>query len=371
MKALTRPIREIWSGRRGQQAQILIDVFDTALAAPDIAHAVSPALDMIVSRTLASGAAYLQLEGKNFMFISGSGRTPLGQPINTLMTSGLPADSSLMQILGQNLEPLFVTDLQSRAGTEHFVPADVVSLAAAAVQQQDGTLMGAFLAYMPRRHRWNRKERHLFAAVTSIMSSLVARLMVEEDAIRALTSMTDRRGTDLREHTERVAELAVRLGQLMSLDSTLLLAIRQGAFLHDLGKIFIPDAIRNKPGRLNRQEWGVMRQHAEAGHQVAQQLSFLPKAALDIVLYHHERWDGHGYPYGLAGRDIPFSARIFAVCDVYDALTSLRPYKVAWSEERALSEIRMLSGTRFDPQIVNKFLQLFPQQLREPGSALS
>lgn len=109
----------------------------------------------------------------------------------------------------------------------------------------------------------------------------------------------------------------------MGLDGVTLGAIRRGAYLHDLGKVAMPDAILHKPGRLEPAEKQVMQQHTGAGHNVAQQLAFLPRAALDIVLYHHERWDGQGYPHGLASEAIPLTTRIFAVCDVYDALTSL------------------------------------------------
>ncbi len=101
-----------------------------------------------------------------------------------------------------------------------------------------------------------------------------------------------------------------------------------------------------------------MRHHAQAGHHVALQLPFLPKATLETILYHHERWDGGGYPHGLAGADIPLLAHIFSVCDVYDALTSVRPYKDAWGHKDALNEIQAQAGRQFDPVVVKAFARL-------------
>lgn len=102
-----------------------------------------------------------------------------------------------------------------------------------------------------------------------------------------------------------------------------------------------------------------MRRHAQAGHEVAQQLPFLPAKTLQTILHHHERWDGAGYPHGLAGTDIPLTARIFSVCDVYDALTSVRPYKTAWSHGDALAEIQAQAGRQFDPEVVRVFATLW------------
>ncbi len=107
-----------------------------------------------------------------------------------------------------------------------------------------------------------------------------------------------------------------------------------------------------------------MRQHVESGYHVVQQVAFLPQATRDTVLHHHERWDGQGYPHGLKGETIPLTARIFSVSDVYDALTSLRPYKPAWSHEEAIAEIVLQTGAQFDPQVVAAFLSLFAEVAR-------
>ena len=138
--------------------------------------------------------------------------------------------------------------------------------------------------------------------------------------------------------------------------------------MHDIGKIGIPDAILTKPGRLTQEEWAVMRQHTVIGASIlGEHASGLLKLAASIALNHHEKWDGSGYPNGLAGENIPLEARIVAVADVFDALTSERPYKPAWPVEDALEMLRNESGKHFDPQVVEAFVDSLPQilQVRE------
>jgi HD-GYP domain-containing protein (c-di-GMP phosphodiesterase class II) len=134
-------------------------------------------------------------------------------------------------------------------------------------------------------------------------------------------------------------------------------AIRQGALLHDIGKLGIPDAILLKHGSLTVQERQVMQQHAVYGYNVLAPIINL-RQTLDITLYHHERWDGSGYPYGLRGEQIPLVARLFAVVDVFDALTSDRPYRSAWSHSQAIAYIKEQAGHQFDPRVVELFLEI-------------
>ncbi|MFW6234134.1 MAG: HD-GYP domain-containing protein, partial [Spirochaetota bacterium] len=129
------------------------------------------------------------------------------------------------------------------------------------------------------------------------------------------------------------------------------------AYLHDIGKISVPDSILLKPASLSPEEWAIMKSHSVVGYDFAKQLGFLPKSSLDVVRFHHERWDGTGYPDGLSGDSIPLGARIFAVADVFDALMSARPYKKAWSLAEAREEILRHAGTHFDTEIVQAFLQ--------------
>ena len=135
--------------------------------------------------------------------------------------------------------------------------------------------------------------------------------------------------------------------------------------MHDVGKIGIPDAVLRKPGKLDEQEWAVMRQHVEIGAQIiGEHASGLLRTAQRIALSHHEKWDGSGYPNGLSGEDIPLEGRIVAIADVFDALTSVRPYKAAWSVEDAVRLLQEESGRHFDPQLVELFIQQLPTILQ-------
>ena len=136
-----------------------------------------------------------------------------------------------------------------------------------------------------------------------------------------------------------------------------LVYVRRGALLHDMGKLGIPDAILQKPDKLTDEEWKIMRMHPQFAYDMLSRVEYL-KAALDIPYCHHEKWDGSGYPRGLKGEEIPVAARIFAVVDVWDALTSDRPYRPAWSKEDTLAYIREQSDKHFDPQVVELFFRV-------------
>jgi|GEM_PF-656550 len=159
-------------------------------------------------------------------------------------------------------------------------------------------------------------------------------------------------------HTRRVVQLASSLGRALKLPKDDMEGLRQGAYLHDIGKLGIPDAILLKPGKLDPREWDVMRSHSALGHSLTAHIPSIHPAARIVVRHHHERWDGTGYPDGLAGANIPLVARVFAVCDVYDALTCERPYKRAWTHEEALREIQEQAGRQFDPAVVQGFTDL-------------
>ncbi len=157
-------------------------------------------------------------------------------------------------------------------------------------------------------------------------------------------------------HTQRVTELTTRLARETGIHNGSLTHIRRGALLHDIGKMGIPDSILQKPGPLTGAEWQIMRMHPVYAYQILAPIEYL-QPALDIPHHHHERWDGRGYPAGLAREEIPLAARIFAVVDVYDALNSNRPYRNAWPVEQTLDHIRDNSGRMFDPEIVPVFLK--------------
>ena len=156
-------------------------------------------------------------------------------------------------------------------------------------------------------------------------------------------------------HTRNVVEKTIELARQLEIPGTDLIHLRRGAALHDIGKMGIPDHILHKPGPLTEEEWDIMRQHPRYARDLLSPIDYL-QPAMDIPCYHHERWDGSGYPTGLKGEEIPLSARLFAVVDVFDALTSDRPYRNAWPKQDALRYIQEQAGKLFDPNITAKFL---------------
>jgi putative nucleotidyltransferase with HDIG domain len=179
-----------------------------------------------------------------------------------------------------------------------------------------------------------------------------------EEALKGMGVALEYRDLETAGHTERVTALALRLAEALGLGEPALTHLRWGAYLHDLGKLAIPDAILKKPGKLTPEEWERMQAHTTLGEEMARRLGFLPPATLEIIRHHHERWDGSGYPDGLAGEAIPLLARVFALADIYDALTSERLYKPAWSHEEALLELERQAGRQFDPELARTFLRL-------------
>jgi putative nucleotidyltransferase with HDIG domain len=170
------------------------------------------------------------------------------------------------------------------------------------------------------------------------------------------------RALDLRDretegHTQRVAEMTLRLARALGVADSELAHIRRGALLHDIGKMGVPDQILLKPGRLTDDEWVTMRSHPVYAFEMLSPIAYL-RPALEIPYCHHEKWDGTGYPRGLKGAQIPLSARIFAVVDVWDALKSDRPYRAGWPDEDVLAYLREQSGKHFDPLAVSEFLRM-------------
>jgi putative nucleotidyltransferase with HDIG domain len=175
-----------------------------------------------------------------------------------------------------------------------------------------------------------------------------------DTTIEGWSCALDLRDKETEGHTLRVTELTLRLAREMGISEAELVHVRRGALLHDIGKMGIPDAILLKPGPLSDEEWVIMRKHPVYALDLLSRIPYL-RSSLDVPYYHHEKWDGSGYPTGLCGEQIPLAARIFAVADVWDALRSDRPYRPGWEEERAREYIISEAGKHFDPQVVEVF----------------
>src|SRR5208282_3585736 len=191
--------------------------------------------------------------------------------------------------------------------------------------------------------------------------------------LQALGDALDLKDAETEGHSRRVTAFTIAIARAMGVPQDRVRVIARGAFLHDVGKMAIPDAILRKPGRLSPEEQVIMQQHAQLGYQMLRKIPFLHEAA-DIVYSHQERFDGSGYPRGLKGDQIPLGARIFAIADTFDAMTSDRPYRAAQSIPSGRREIQRQSGKQFDPEIVQVFQSISEriwQELRSEIEAQS
>ncbi len=199
-----------------------------------------------------------------------------------------------------------------------------------------------------------------------------------DDTLLALSQALDLRDQSSGGHLQRVTAYSLLIAEQLNLPPEGVESLRLGSLLHDIGKIGVSDAILHKNGKLTEDEWGLMRKHPAWGRSIIEGVDFL-RRALGVIEAHHEWWDGRGYPYGLRGTAIPLEARIFAVADVFDALTVERPYKAAWSPDAAREQILSEAGTHFDPQVVAAFRAVYERLVEvmrraeelEPHHALS
>lgn len=189
-----------------------------------------------------------------------------------------------------------------------------------------------------------------------------------DHTLAALMSALDARDRETEGHSLRVAQIALSLGRKLNLSGTQLKALERGSLLHDIGKIGISDTILHKPGPLSASEWEIMRLHPDIGARIVEDIPFL-QDTLAVVRYHQERWDGSGYPIGLSGRDIPHLARIFAVADAFDALTSDRPYRTRIQPSEALQYLHEQAGILFDPEMVQTLEEIASQGMLDDGDA--
>jgi HD-GYP domain-containing protein (c-di-GMP phosphodiesterase class II)/PAS domain-containing protein len=190
-------------------------------------------------------------------------------------------------------------------------------------------------------------------------------ILAYDNTIMGWSYALDMRDRETEGHSRRVMEMTLQIAKALGISGEDLAHIKRGALLHDIGKIAVPDSILLKPGPLTDGEWEIMRRHPEHAYNMLCKIDYL-KPALVIPYFHHEKWDGTGYPRGLRGEEIPLPARIFAIVDVWDALTSDRPYRSAWPREKVINYISTLAGAHFDPELVNIFMKVessFGEQL--------
>jgi len=210
------------------------------------------------------------------------------------------------------------------------------------------------------------EQSQLFAKVRADAATLENSY---DSTLKALVAALDAKDDITEGHCERVAKLTVHLAKAMNVPQSMLVHVERGALLHDVGKIGVPDGILKKPAGLNEAEWEAMRKHPLLAGLMVSKIGFL-EPAMPILLYHHEKYDGTGYPFGLADDNIPLEARIFSIIDAYDAMTSDRPYRPAMSHDAAMIEIYRNAGSQFDPAVVDAFAELMitrPDLRENPG----
>jgi len=244
--------------------------------------------------------------------------------------------------------------------------------------RSDGKALGRVILFVEADWQPDPIEHEFMADLARALSMLISRCMISEtlrvreieleeartDAIRRLGAASEYRDNETGMHVMRMTHYATAIAKAMNIPPEMRELLAICAPMHDVGKIGIPDAILLKPGSLTHEEFAVMKTHTELGKRLLDGDDYLIKAAGDIAACHHERWDGSGYPYGLAGEEIPLLARICAIADVFDALTSLRPYKLPWPVDEAIDWVKQQSGSQFDPATVDAFVAALPDILR-------
>jgi HD-GYP domain-containing protein (c-di-GMP phosphodiesterase class II) len=229
--------------------------------------------------------------------------------------------------------------------------------------------------WIGRKSEISKNEIRLISAVTDIAANAIYRSALHEQTRKNAMELAEAYETtlegwaqalELREHEtaghcKRVIKYTVSLAKMFGFNGNNLINIRRGASLHDIGKMGIPDSILLKKGPLTQKEWAVMRRHPIYAQKLLSRIPYLIPA-IDIPYYHHEKWDGTGYPKGLKGEEIPLSARLFSVIDVWDALSSNRPYRKAWPRDQVINYLKEQSGFQFDPEVVDAFLKLISNE---------
>ena len=367
-----------------------------ALRAVDQAIISSQPLSVVLNRLLAElvellhvpGAAVLRLsaDGQQLNALAAHGVRPEGSSAAAIPVEGsLPGRAVLEKAAihtgGVMLEPASIPATGDGEAAPNPGPARYFALPLTADHHMLGVLevvqtnhtpppadwLG-FLDAMAHQaanaiSRWELQEslhnsnEELAAAYSSLGIKTGELAIAYEATLAGWSKALELRDRETQGHTQRVTDLAIRMASQVGMTEQELLQVHRGALLHDIGKMGIPDSILQKPGPLTDEEWQVMRQHPVYARQMLQPIPYLDPA-VEIPASHHEWWNGQGYPLGLRGEEIPLSARIFALADVWDALCSNRPYRQAWPPEKVAAYIRAGCGVQFDPQLVEEFLKL-------------
>ena len=350
-------------------------IIDTAIASSfDIRFTLGILLDQVSKQ--------LGIETANIMIFD-----PITQTVQSSVTQGFHTNrlGQASLHLGQSLSrqvirerrTIAIEDLTNNAegisGTADLVSAGITAYLGVPLVAK-GVIKGVLEIYQGKPISLDQDQRSFLdmlagqAAIAidsaqlfeNLQGSNVELMMAYDETIEGWSQAMDLRDKETEGHSRRVTEMTVKLASSFGSSPEDLIHIRRGALLHDIGKLGVPDEILRKPGPLTDEEWVIMRKHPQAAYDMLAPITYL-HTALDIPFCHHEKWDGSGYPRGLKGNQIPLAARIFAVADVWDALTSDRPYRGAWSREKTFAFIQEQSGIQFDPGVVSVFIRELPE----------
>ncbi len=362
---------EIKMKRQMQQLSILRSI-DLAIASGlDLNLLLSMLLDRVTALMHVDAATVLLLNPNTNMLEFAAGK---GFRLNTLQYTRLRLGEGYAGRVALERKMVNISDLRvegiefNRSPLflqENFVTYWGVPLIA------KGRVLGVLEMFHRSPLKWDTDLRNFLAMVggqaaiaidsakmfSELQKSNVELSLAYDATIEGLSRALDLRDKETKEHTSRVTNITVKLAARLGVGQSDLIHIRRGAMLHDIGKVAIPDQILFKPGPLVEEEWQIMRRHPNIAVELLSTVSYL-EPALEIPHWHHEKWNGTGYPDGLQHENIPFSARLFALVDVYDALTSNRPYRSAWPKQDAIRYIANEAGKHFDPKIVPDFLDL-------------
>ena len=292
----------------------------------------------------------------------------------------IPLSDSLAGTIYTKNAPLVVNDVSHDIRHNMSVAAQINfrtrSLVGVPMRIQD-RVIGVLEALNKKQGGFTEEDVKILTAIASqaavaIENAQLVQALQEsyESTLEGWAAALDLRDKETEGHSQRVTVLTIRLAEQMGLSKEFLTYVRQGALLHDIGKMAVPDHILHKKGPLTDPEKAIMCQHPVNAYNMLYPITYL-RPALDIPYCHHEKWDGTGYPRGLKGDEIPLAARIFTVIDVWDALRSDRPYRKAWSERETLAYIQEQAGTSLDPNVVAHFVELFPSIRTEKEQELS